>query len=343
MPSAFVFGGSGQFGIAVASHLAELGWDVTAACHNGRRIPCDLASRGVIEVDASGVSRLAIVKGTNKLFDAIIDPTAYNDNDARELLDVQPRTGALVSISSASVYVDHQGRSLNDAGILGFPDFSTPIAESNPTVTPGEGSYAARKVAMEQVLLDARVPTAILRPCAAYGLYARHLREWWFIKRALDARPAIPLASNGENIFHTSSTTGVAELTAALLRDSRSGLFNVGDSDPPSVREIAAAIESALQLPVPVAGFAGDAVGVNAGSAGVGDSPWTAPRSFILDTRKAESLGCVGKTYRDQVSTVCTWAREQAKSQSDPFPLSVIYGMNMFDYDAEDRYLAARA
>ena len=39
-------------------------------------------------------------------------------------------------------------------------------------------------------------------------MHATHPREWWFIKRALDGREAIPVAYAGKSVFHTSSARG---------------------------------------------------------------------------------------------------------------------------------------
>jgi hypothetical protein len=62
---------------------------------------------------------------------------AYTDARARQLLAIDGDVGAFIVISSASVYRDHEGRTLDEAHEDGFPDFSWPITEIKPTVKPG--------------------------------------------------------------------------------------------------------------------------------------------------------------------------------------------------------------
>jgi hypothetical protein len=50
--------------------------------------------------------------------------------------EVQCRVGALVVVSSASVYRD-AGRTLDEAAASGFPELPVPIPETQPTVEPG--------------------------------------------------------------------------------------------------------------------------------------------------------------------------------------------------------------
>ena len=110
-------------------------------------------------------------------------------------MDLQTDVGTLIVISSASVYRDAEGRSLDEAASGGFPDLPVPIGEDQPTVSPGPQTYSTRKAALEQALLEnSRRPVTILRPCAIHGEGSRHPREWWFVKRILDGRREVPLA-----------------------------------------------------------------------------------------------------------------------------------------------------
>jgi hypothetical protein len=58
---------------------------------------------------------------------------------------VQCRVGALVVVSSASVYRDAAGRTLDEAAASGFPELPVPIPETQPTVEPGAATYSTRK------------------------------------------------------------------------------------------------------------------------------------------------------------------------------------------------------
>ena len=94
----------------------------------------------------------------------------------------------MIAISSASVYADDAGRTLDEAAETGFPQLPVPTLEPQRTVEPGPQTYSTRKAAMECALLeDDRLRATIMRPCAIYGPGAALAREWFFVKRALDA------------------------------------------------------------------------------------------------------------------------------------------------------------
>ena len=115
-----------------------------------------------------------------------MDVVPYEAAHAEQLL--RRDVGAIVAISSASVYADAAGRTLDEAqGNDDFPEFPVPIAETQSTVAPGEETYSTKKVRVEQILLaNGRIPAAIVRPCAIYGAGDRMGREWHFVRRALE-------------------------------------------------------------------------------------------------------------------------------------------------------------
>jgi nucleoside-diphosphate-sugar epimerase len=143
--------------------------------------------------------------------DVVIDLWGFTAADAEQLVALGDRIGAGVSVSSASVYVDPQGRTLDEASDLdAFPELPVPIPETNPTVEPGDGTYSERKVAMERVLLNAPVPTTVVRRCAVSGVGSAQPREWFFVKRILDRRPALLHGFGGESRFHTTAVDNLA-------------------------------------------------------------------------------------------------------------------------------------
>src|SRR5208282_1556271 len=195
MPHAFIIGGTGQIGQATAGRLVDSGWTVTIAHRGLRPLPPGLFERGVnvvtLDRDEPGPLARALASGA----DALIDTVAYDRNHARQLLEVQGVLGSLIVVSSSSVYRDPLGRTLDEAAETGFPELPDPIGEDEPTVEPGPATYSSRKAALERVLLDrAAIPLAILRPAAVSGIGSPHAREWWFVKRIRDRRPAILLA-----------------------------------------------------------------------------------------------------------------------------------------------------
>src|SRR6266446_4763444 len=111
---AFIVGGTGQIGRAVAGDLLEHGW---------------------------------------RVIDALIDTIAFHADHGRQLIEVQQNVGTFIVISSSSVYRDTLGKTLDEASQNGFPDLPVPIPETQPTVDPGPATYSTRKIALERTLL----------------------------------------------------------------------------------------------------------------------------------------------------------------------------------------------
>jgi nucleoside-diphosphate-sugar epimerase len=181
-----------------------------------RRPPTFSNSGSLARVDREqpGALRAALAGGA----DAVIDAVANDPAHADQLLEVQEQVGALVVISSASVYRDAAGHALDGTG-RGFPELPVPVPETRWRVEPRPTTYSTRKVALERRLLDrARCPVTVLRPCAIHGPGSQHPREWWFVKRMLDGRRRIPLADRGRSGFHTTSVANLAELVRSPWR-----------------------------------------------------------------------------------------------------------------------------
>ncbi|HEX7760499.1 MAG TPA: NAD(P)H-binding protein [Caulobacteraceae bacterium] len=132
-----IIGGSGQIGQAAARALAAAGWAVTAAQKRPEALPAELVRAGVSSVRLDREEAGALVRLVYGGFDAVIDTVAYDDRHARQLLEVEGDVGAFVVISSASVYRDQEGRTLDEAAQTGFPQFPVPIGEDQPTTEAG--------------------------------------------------------------------------------------------------------------------------------------------------------------------------------------------------------------
>ena len=337
---AFILGGTGQIGLAVGAALIAAGWRITIA-HRGRRpVPQGLAKCGAqivtLDRDTPGALAEALTDGA----DALIDVTAFGHQHARQLLEVQRGIGALVVVSSASVYRDAAGRTLDEATQNGFPHFPEPITEAQPTVKPGDATYSTRKVALEQVLMDeATVPVIVLRPGAIHGPGSIHPREWWVVKRILDGRKAIPLARGGGDRFHTTCTLNIAAATRAALETPSSRILNIADPTALNVTEITAAIAAHLC-------YDGEIVKLAHGAtpAHVGRTPWSTPRPIVLDTAAALAMGYAPvTTYAAAVGATCDdlVARSEGKDWRTVFPALAAYPFAQFDYEAEDRVFGA--
>ena len=118
-----------------------------------------------VALDRDDDGALSVADG----FDLMVDVIPFEASHAEQLLRLD--VGAIVAISSASVYADEEGRTLDEAqGIDDFPEFPVPIPESQPLAAPGDDTYSTKKVKLEGILLENdRTPSAIVRPCAIYG------------------------------------------------------------------------------------------------------------------------------------------------------------------------------
>lgn len=164
MPDALIVG-AGQIGTAIAERLLAEGWHVRIATRGRHPLPPSVADRVVplvIDHDLPDGIASAIGHGA----DAVIDTIAYNEADASRLLASWSSVGAYVVISSASVYADADGRSLDRSQGRGFPELPVPVTEAQATVPPGADTYASRKVALERRMLDSGATVAVLRPRA---------------------------------------------------------------------------------------------------------------------------------------------------------------------------------
>jgi nucleoside-diphosphate-sugar epimerase len=320
---AFVIGGTSCVGGAIDRALADAGWDVTvAARHAGQ-------GNDVVVLDRDEDGALEVANG----FDLLVDVIPFEAAHAEQLLALD--VGAIVAISSASVYADEQGRTLDEAqGVDDFPDFPVPIPETQPTVEPGDETYSTKKAKLERILLEnGRVPAVVVRPCAIYGRGDRMAREWFFVKRALDRRPYVVLTNRGAGHFHTTAAENIGELVRLLAAQPRTDVFNCGDPDPPTVLEIArAGGETAghrfTEVLLPEPGGRGE----------VGQTPWSAPKPLLVDMAKAErELGYRPKTtWADALPRQVEWLIEATRDRDwrEVLPRGAEY--LKFDYEAED-------
>ena len=288
-----------------------------------------------VSLDRDQDGALSVANG----FDLVVDVIPFEAAHANQLLELD--TGALIAISSASVYADDQGRTLDEAeGVDDFPDLPVPIPETQATVEPGEGTYSTEKVALERILLEnGELPAAIVRPCAIYGRGDRMGREWHFVKRALDRRPHVILTSGGAGRFHTTASENIGELVRLLAKQpTSSGAYNCGDPDPPSVLEISRAVAAAAghsfeEVLLPEPAVRGE----------VGQTPWSTPKPFLVDMAKAEAE----LSYRPAVSSAEALPRQVewliSATRGRDWREVLTRGANYlrFDYEAEDAFLAA--
>jgi nucleoside-diphosphate-sugar epimerase len=325
-----------------ARRLAQAGWDVTVASRGERALPDELTGlTRHVTVDRGDAAALEqAVDGA----DVLVDVIPFSPGDAEQLLRLAERVGGLIAISSASVYTDEQGRSLDEArGPDDLPRLPVPIPESQPTLPAGDATYSTGKAAIERALLErSSVPAMVIRPCAIYGRGDRQAREWHFVKRALDGRDVVVLAYGGRSRFHTTAAENLGELIRRCAERPGTRVLNCGDPDPPTLLEISRAIAAVLDHQWREVLLPGEPEGV------VGRTPWSVPDShpFVVDMSAAErEVGYRPVTnYADGVGVACQWLVEATRDTDwrEVLPGHARYYGELFDYAAEDACVARK-
>jgi nucleoside-diphosphate-sugar epimerase len=332
MPKTGVVLGLGQIGTAVARAMLAAGWSVRGLRQDTSALPDDLAPVELTMGDRNDDADLARVMGDGA--DGVVDTIAYNSTHARQLLAYAGAMEAVAVVSSAAVYVDDQGNSINH----GEPTFPVPITESAPLVAATDDTYGGGKVMLERILLDAgHLPVTSIRPMAVCGPNSRHLREWWLIKRALDGRRVVPLKYGGRSRFHPTSTANIAALALHSLGLTGSQILNVADPDCPNVHEIATLVSTAMShewrlVPLPDERSDGP----------VGETPWTTPHPLVLDTSRATAIGYQpATTYAEAMPALVRAAITEVGEREwrEVYPVLAGYPGDQYDYAAEDRLL----
>ncbi len=309
---ALIIGGTGQIGRAAAALLAEDRWDVTIT---SRRPPAE-NNVGAVWGDRFEVSdnirfRLFDRDDTDKLretaegCDLVVDAVAYEEHHADQLVSIGDSIGSLIVISTGSVAVDPNGYTFDEAtGPENFPRFPVPMTEDHSTIdkdlTRTENrTYSALKAEIERRVLACKTtPVTVLRPGAIYGPHSSALREWYFMKRALDQRPHTVLADEGKSVFNTSSALNIATLIRLAAEKPGTGIVNAVDDDYLTTAEIGRTIFDLMGHDGTIQTFAGPPRG------DLGRSPWGIAHPLIMDMSKARhALGYEQPAgYKESVS-----------------------------------------
>jgi nucleoside-diphosphate-sugar epimerase len=341
---ALILGGTGAVGRASAERLLAAGWTVAVTGRERARMPEALRAAGArfVAGDRRDAGHLRAALGAGA--DLLVDCVCYTADDARLLLPLLGGVRSTVMISSKAVYVDEAGNHSNSDTA---PRFDGPISEAQPTMAAGDGDfntregYGANKVAAEQVLLDSGAPVTVLRPSKIHGPGSRRPREWVFVKRVLDRRPAVFLAGRGSGVDHPTAAGNIAALVETAATRPGLRILNSADPDAPSALEISRTIARLL-------GHSWDEVlvGENAPD-GLGRTPWDAPHPIVLDTTAALELGYVpvgdyATTVAEEVEWLVAAARGGEDAELVPAPDDDFFAP-LLDYAAEDDFVARAA
>lgn len=342
MARALILGGTGMIGQAAARRLLAAGWQVDVAGRDPTHMPADIAAAGgrFIQMQRGDSGELGAALGSG--VDLLVDCICFTAADARNLLPMLGSIGSTVMISSKAVYVDTAG---NHSNTDEAPRFDGPIKESQPTIAPGtmdynsrEG-YGANKVAAEQVLLESGFPVTVVRPSKVHGVGSTNPREWVFVKRILDKRPAVFLARYGSGTDHTTAAGNIAALIETVAANPGRRILNCADPDAPSGLEIAQTIADYLDYEWDEVLLSDSDPSIGA----LGDHPWNVKHSIVLDTSASLALGYTpAGRYAETVTAEIDWLVAAARGEIDvelPAVDDPFFGQ-YFDYAAEDAFLA---
>lgn len=331
MPRAVLIGGNGQIGRAAAPALARDGWEVVSVSRSGS-VPDGFAELGIAGIAADRADDASLRAAVGDGADVVVDMVAFSREHGAQLNRLP--VGSLVVISTGSVYADDEGRALDGQGgeppLLPFP-----IPETHRTVEAGEpDNYSRGKVALEQELRDGPLPATLLRAGAIYGPGAKHPRELYFVKRAVDGRRRVAIAWRGESHFHTVAAENIAELIRLAAANPGDRTLNAGDPSPPTTLQICEAVGAAMGHDFEPVLLPGEEF----------SNPWGLPpdRPCIYDMSAAErELGYRPvATYPEAVGATCEWlVSELAGGRT----WDGTYLEGLLDYEAEDAAIASVA
>lgn len=344
MPSALIIGGTGQIGTATARRLLRHGWTVRITGRDPQHLPADLTEAGATFTTAHRDNPTQLADALGNGADLLLDCICYTAADAHTLLPLTAGATSTVMISSKAVYIDDNG---NHSNSTTPPYFPHPVPETQATMAPrtdiphnSRDGYGANKVAAEHTLLDSDAPITILRPSRVHGIGASRPREWHFVKRALDQRPAILLTNQGTGTVHPTAADNIAALVETAANHPGQRILNSADPDAPTALDISRVIATHL-------GHTWDEILLDdTAPADLGHHPWESVHPVILDTTAATALGYqpVGD-YATTVAPELDWLTTTARGGVGNTILPGLddpYFDTLFDYAAEDTYLTTR-
>ncbi|MCD9622949.1 NAD(P)H-binding protein [Rhabdothermincola salaria] len=325
-----VIGGTGPTGIPIVAGLVERGHTVTIlhrGTHERAETPDSVEHIHADPYDADSLT--AALQG--RTFD--VGLAMYGR--LRRVAEVtRGRVGRFLSVGGVPALRGWMNPFLADPA--GTP---VPLSDTAPTVAhPDEDEKGFRVARTEEHVFEQHPDAAHFRYPYAYGPYQVVPREWMVVRRILDGRRRIIVADGGLTLHHHGYTENLAH--AVLLGvdhpEAASGqIFNCGDDEVLSVAQVielcAAALDHELEvvsLPFELAVPARPLV------------MQPLPTHRVLDTSTLrDRLG-----YHDVVparEAVGRTARWLAANRPEPGGMEEVILTDPFDYDAEDRLLAA--
>jgi nucleoside-diphosphate-sugar epimerase len=336
-----IIGGTRFIGPPLVARLAGAGHEVTVL-HRGET-EADLPP-SVAHIHADRHSLDTVAKDLTRLRpDVAVDMAAYNEQDAREVIEaLRGVAGRLVTLSSQDVYRAygrlHRTEPAGGDGAAAPAGPGGPAAEDAPLrerLYPyrgtGRGLDDYEKILVERaVMAEPSLPATVLRLPMVYGEGDYQRRVAIELQRMDDGRPAVLLEQPFASWRWTRGYAGniAAAIALTATNDGATGkTYNLGDAEPRSYAEWVSALGAA-------AGWNGRVLLVDQGSLPPQlrppDGDYT--QHLVADTSRIRNeLGFVDPVpFFQGLRRAIEWERTQRETH----PLPPI------DYAAEDAILA---
>lgn len=330
MTRTLVIGGTGPTGIHLVRGLVERGHDVVIlhrGTHERPETPLEIEH---LHADPYDMDSLRAALGT-RTWECTVVMYGRLRRIAEEMVD---RTDRFVSVGGVPAI-----RGWMNPWLFTPDGLPVPVNEQSPVVAEAQEDEKGFRVARTEEYVFSSHPTAAhFRYPYAYGPLQVVPREWSIVRRILDGRKQIIVADDGLTLHHHGYTENLAH--AVLLGvdrpDDAAGLvFNCGDDEVLTIRQVIEIIAAELGVDLEIVSMPFDVA--------VPARPLLAqpsPTHRVLDT----SLLRTRLGYRDVVparEAVARTARWLVENPIAPGAPEEVVLTDPFDYDAEDRLLAA--
>jgi nucleoside-diphosphate-sugar epimerase len=327
---ALVIGGTGPTGVHVVRGLVDRGYEVTIV-HRGLHERVETPPQVLhLHRDPYDDDDLESV-----FADATFDAVVAMYGRLRRIAELSVgRCGQFVSVGGVPAYRGWMNPWLDEP--VGLP---LPIAEDAPTVTtPAEDEKGYRIARTEEAVFARHATAAHFRYPYVYGPYQLVPREWSIVRRILDGRTQIVVADEGLTLHHHGFTENLAHavLLAVDRPDAAAGkIFNTGDEEVLSVRQVIELVATALAHPLEIVSMPYE---IAVPARPLLTQPL--PTHRVLDlSRVRHDLG-----YRDVVPArlaIARTARWLAEHPCEPGGMEETVLTDPFDYAAEDALIGA--
>jgi nucleoside-diphosphate-sugar epimerase len=325
-----VIGGTGPTGIPLVRGLVARGYDVTIL-HRGQHerieTPAEVRHLHHDPYDEDDLGR-ALDGAT---YDLVVAMYGRLRSIARLTAG---RVGAFLSVGGVPAYRGWMNPWLHDP-----PGLPVPVREDAATVVrPEDDDKGFRIVQTESAVFEHHPAARHFRYPYVYGPYQLVPREWSIVRRVLDGRRHLVVADDGLTLHHHGFTENLAHAVLLAVDAPGAGageVFNVGDEEVLSVRQVVEIVAAALGHDFEIVSMPYDLA--------VPARPLLAQP---LPTHRVLDLGRVRGTlgYRDAVparDALARTARWLADHAPDRGGMEETVLMDTFDYAAEDRLIDA--